>query len=181
MDKFYVSKPLAGVPTRFENELQKEIFKRLSELSIDFLRVENQPAVTMEDCKNIDKAFGVETIKTVFLTNRQKTKFYLLGMPAEKPFVTRDFGSALQIPRVSFTDSETLEKMLCTPHGAATPLSAIWDNNNEVHVILDDELLNREKIVCTDGTLHGFICMAINDLIDKFLPSTKHIPVIIKL
>lgn len=168
---FFVTDPIEGQPERFENDLQRRVYAQLGELAIDFCRVENEPAVTMDDCKNIDRAFGVETIKTVFLTNRQKTRFYLVAMPADKPFVTRDFCGALQIPRVSFADSDTLMAMLGTPHGAATPLSSIADTEGAVTVVVDKEVAQRDKIVCTDGTLHGFVCLSATDLVDKYLRS----------
>ena len=176
-----VSNPIKGTPNSFESKIQENIYNTLSNLNIDFERVENEPAVTMEDCKAIDKAFGIETIKTILLTNRQKNKFYLLAMPAEKPFITKDFGAALEIPRVSFADTELLETMLGTPRGAATPLSILADDNNAVSLIIDAQLLTREKIVCTDATLHGFISISVKDLIQKYLPLSNHIPKIINL
>ena len=174
MEKIKVSEPISGVPQKYESEIQKKIYNILSSLEIDFKRVENDPAVTMEDCKAIDEAFGIETIKTILLTNRQKTKFYLLGMPADKPFVTKDFGAALQIPRVSFADTDLLNSLLKTPRGAATPLSIVEDEENKVSLILDKELSEREYLVCTDGTLHGFICLKTEDLINKFFPYSNH-------
>lgn len=181
MNTIRVSLPLRGVPETFESEIQKKIYDTLSNLGIEFERVENDPAVTMEDCKAIDNAFGVETIKTVFLTNRQKTKFYLLAMPAEKQFITKDFGSALEIPRVSFADEILLAEKLGTPRGAATPLSILQDSGQEVMVVIDEELLKRDKIVCTDGTLHGFICLRLKDLLNNFFTQTNHQPRIINL
>ena len=181
MGNIFVSSPIKGQPEKFESLVQKKIYDIITDHEIDFERVENDPAVTMEDCKAIDKAFGVETIKTVFLTNRQKTKFYLLGMPADKPFITKDFGAALSIPRVSFADENLLELKLNTPRGAASPLIIIIDESSEIALILDKELLSREKIVCTDGTLHGFISISVRDLMKKYFPATGHEPILINL
>lgn len=169
-----VSVPLKGRPESFETNLQEKIYGTLSKLAIEFDRVENEPAVTMEDCKAIDKAFGIETIKTILLTNRQKTAFYLLCMPANKPFITKDFGAALEISRVSFADSDFLESLLQTPRGAATPLSLIADSRKNVRFIIDEELLNRDKLVCTDGTLHGFVSINTRDLLFSYMPATFH-------
>ena len=181
MSDIFVSQPIEGVPSNFESETQNRIYGLLSQLNIDFLRVINDPAVTMEDCKAIDRAFGEETVKTILLTNRQKTKFYLLVIPADKPFVTKDFGAALEIPRVSFADTDLLESLLETPRGAATPLSLIHDEDNKVSLIIDREIVSRNKIVVTDGTLHGFVCIKFSDLENKFLPATHHIPQFIQL
>lgn len=181
MGEIKVGKPTKGMPSEFENPLQEAIYRKLEAFGIDYLRVENEPAVTMDDCKAIDRAFGEKTIKTVFLTNRQRTKFYLLSMPGNKPFVTRLFGAAMLIPRVSFADEETLKAILGTPHGAATPLSVIHDRDGKVEMAIDVELLDREKIVIPDGTLHGYICLQLAELIDKYLDGTGHKPHLIRM
>ncbi|MDE7381381.1 MAG: hypothetical protein K2N03_04550 [Muribaculaceae bacterium] len=169
-----VSSPLKGSPASFETELQKRVYEKLETLGIDFMRVENEPAVTMEDCKAIDKAFGNPTVKTVFLTNRQKTALYLYVMPAEKPFITKEFGAALSIPRVSFASTEMLMDILGTPHGAASPLSLLTDPENKVRIILDHEIMEMKRISVTDTTLHGFISMPPEELRSIFIPSTGH-------
>lgn len=176
-----VSEPMKGAPKKFITELQKSVYESLDNLGFDYERVENDPAVTMEDCKAIDKAFGIETIKTILLTNRQKTKFYLLCMAAEKPFITKDFGAALEIPRVSFADTDLLFDLLATPRGAASPLSLINDKDLKVNFIIDENLSARDKIVCTDGSLHGFISLKIKDLLEKYIPASGHEVKIISL
>ncbi|MCH5318587.1 MAG: hypothetical protein J1E38_02630 [Paramuribaculum sp.] len=176
MSNIHVSAPIKGMPEKFENELQRAVYENLEALGIDYLRTENDPAVTMEDCTAIDNAFGVKTIKTIFLTNRQKTKFYLLSMPADKPFVTRHFCGAMMIPRVSFADDGMLEEKLGTPQGAATPLSVVIDKDCQVEVSIDMDLLENDRIVCPDGTLHGYVCLKLTELIDKYLDSTGHKP-----
>lgn len=170
----YVSAPMTGAPGKYETELQKAIYKLLTDKEIPFQRVENDPAITMEDCKAIDKAFGNPTVKTVFLTNRQKTLFYLYVMPASKPFVTKEFGASLGIPRVSFASAELLMEILGTPHGAVSPLSLINDKDLKVRAIIDREILEFPKISVTDSSLHGFISLTPSDLIEKFIPSTNH-------
>ena len=176
-----VSAPIKGEPEKFESELQKEIYQKLKSLEIGYERVVNDPAVTMEECKYIDDAFGISTIKTLLLNNRQKTNFYLLCMPAEKPFITKDFGAELGISRVSFADSDTLYQLLQTPRGAATPLSLIIDKEHTVNFVIDKELLNRDKLVCTDGTLHGFMALSTKDLVEKYIPACGHETKIISL
>lgn len=181
MSEISVSVPIKGAPEKFENQLQKSVYNTLDSLGISYLRVENDPAVTMEDCMAIDKAFGQKTVKTVFLTNRQQTKFYLLTMAADKQFVTTQFCQAMQVPRVSFANRELLEQMLGTPQGAATPLSVVADKDCKVEMVIDMELLSMEKIVCPDGTLHGYICLELTEIIDKYLDASGHKPHLISM
>lgn len=171
---FYVSQPLTDLPDKFHNGLQRKVYQLITELSINFERVECDPAITMEQCLNVDRALNVRTIKTVVLTNRQKTSFYLYVMPADKPFVTRDFSSALGIARVSFAPEDLMVGLLGTNHGSATVLSAVADQQQRVRIIIDHEVAGYDNIACTDGDARGFLKLSVSDIVDKYLPATGH-------
>ena len=104
----HVSQPMTTVPEHFSTPLQALTYRTLTELSIPFQRVENDPAVTMEDCQAIDERLHMQTVKTLLLGNRQQTAFYLFVTPGDKPFRTKDFSSALGVSRVSFATPEQL-------------------------------------------------------------------------
>lgn len=161
---FYTSEVLTGAPATFKSETQKLIYERLEDSGISYTRIESDPGISMDDCLNIDKAFGIETVKTILLTNRQKNRFWLYVTHARKPFITKDFGAALQIPRVSFADEELMKEVLGTPHGAATPFGLLRDSAREVTFVMDKDVAEREKIVITDGDPCGFIAITNRDL-----------------
>lgn len=161
---FKVSEIKTGAPASYSSETQRNIYERLEESGVVYTRVESDPGVTMEDCLNIDRAFGIKTVKTILLTNRQKNKFWLYVTHAWRPFVTKDFGVALQIPRVSFADENLMMRILGTPHGAATALGLIRDEAKDVIFVMDRDVAEREKIVITDGNACGFIAIRNEDL-----------------
>lgn len=161
---FYVSEIKRGAPERFVNEVQKMIYDSLDAMKIEYTRVESDPGISMDDCKNIDRAFGVDTVKTILLTNRQKNRYWLYITHADKPFVTKDFGAALQIPRVSFADEELMMNLLGTKHGAATPLGLVKDKDKIINFIIDKDVSERDRLVVTDGDPCGFINIAVADI-----------------
>ena len=161
---FYTSEIMTGAPGEFKTETQKIIYGRLDEGGIPYTRIESDPGISMDDCLNIDKAFGIDTVKTILLTNRQKNKFWLYVTHARKPFITKEFGAALQIPRVSFADEDLMLKILGTAHGAATPLALLRDEATEVTFVMDKDVAARDKIVITDGDPCGFIAISNSDL-----------------
>ena len=63
----HVSQPMTTVPEHFSTPLQALTYRTLTELSIPFQRVENDPAVTMEDCQAIDERLHMQTVKTLLL------------------------------------------------------------------------------------------------------------------
>lgn len=171
---FYVSEVKTEAPKVFESELQQKIYETFADLDIHFERVDNDPAITMEDCVLINERLDMKTVKTLFLCNRQQTNFYLFVTLDGKPFVTKDFSAALGISRVSFATEELLFRMLGTKIGATTVLSSIMDTENKVRIVFDKEVLKNEWYGCTDGTTTSYMKLKTSDVLEKYLPFTKH-------
>ena len=171
---FYVSEVKTKAPENFQSELQQKIYETLAHLDIPFERVHNDPAITMEDCVLINERLDMKTVKTLFLCNRQQTNFYLFVTLDGKPFVTKDFSAALGISRVSFATEELLFSMLGTKIGATTVLSSIIDTENKVRIVFDKEVLENEWYGCTDSTTTSYMKLKTSDVLEKYLPFTKH-------
>ena len=171
---FYVSEVKTEAPKVFESELQQRIYETFADLDIHFERVDNDPAITMEDCVLINERLNMKTVKSLFLCNRQQTNFYLFVTLDGKPFVTKDFSSALGISRVSFASEELLFSMLGTKIGATTVLSSIIDTENKVRIVFDKEVLKNEWYGCTDSTTTSYMKLKTSDVLEKYLPFTKH-------
>ena len=161
---FYTSAVMTGAPSAFKTETQQMIYESLEHNGISYTRIESDPGISMDDCLNIDKAFGIDTVKTLLLTNRQKNRFWLYVTHARKPFITKEFGASLQIPRVSFADEDLMRQILGTAHGAATPFGLLREEAREVTFVMDRDVAMREKIVITDGDPCGFIAISTQDL-----------------
>lgn len=161
---FYTSEVMTGAPESYKSETQKMIYEKLEESKIPYTRIESDPGISMDDCLNIDKAFGIDTVKTILLTNRQKNKFWLYVTHARKAFITKEFGASLQIPRVSFAQEELMKEILGTPHGAATPFGLLRNEAADVIFVMDKDVAARDKIVITDGDPCGFIAISNQDL-----------------
>ena len=81
-----------GRPADETGRLEKEIrvYDLLDSLGISYQRVDHEPAMTIEACQDIDKLMGTHMCKNLFLCNRQETDFYLLLMPGDKKFKTKE-------------------------------------------------------------------------------------------
>ena len=80
-----------GRPENTEGRLEKEIavYDFLDSFGIEYKRADHEALMTMEACEAVDQLLGAQICKNLFLCNRQKTDFYLLLMPGEKPFKTK--------------------------------------------------------------------------------------------
>ena len=79
-----------GRPADTTGRLDKEIrtYDLLDGLGVEYDRVDHAPAMTMEDCKEVDEILESMVCKNLFLCNRQETAFYLLMIPDTKVFHT---------------------------------------------------------------------------------------------
>ena len=106
MSTMTISRIYTTVPDQDCSPVQQEVLHLLEKLHIPFQYVSHDPANTMEDCKAISEALNVAVCKNLFLCNRQQTEFYLLCMPADKPFKTKDLSAQIGSARLSFGSAE---------------------------------------------------------------------------
>lgn len=165
-----VSQPTSLPPKVFGTPLQQRVYETLALLDMPFLRVDNSPAITMEDCRLIDERLQVQTVKTLFLCNRQQTQYYLFVTPGDKPFCTKDFSHAIGVSRLSFAPKEQLLPRLGTELGATTLFSMLLDSARDVPLYFDRQALQTEWYGCTDGTTTSYLKVRTDQLIQRFLP-----------
>ena len=149
-------------------------FALLDQLHIPYQRVEHSIANTMADCAAISDVLGIRICKNLFLCNRQKTDFYLLTMPEDKPFHTKDLRHQIGSSRLSFAPPEAMETLLgCTP-GSASVLGLMNDTDHHVRLLMDREVYEAQWFGCHPCKNDGSLRIATSDLLNVFLPHTGH-------
>ena len=118
-----------GRPADMAGRPDKEIrvYDLLDSLGIEYDRTDHEAAMTMEDCNEIDRILDVIICKNLFLCNRQKTKFYLLMMPGDKVFKTKDISSQIGSARLSFAGAEEMEQFLDITPGSVSVMGLMND------------------------------------------------------
>ena len=104
-----------GRPTDGNNcrsAAEQGVYDFLDRLGIDYVTYCHRAAFTMEECAAVRNGLGVPVFKNLFLTNRQQTVFFLLILPADKPFKTKHLSSQLGCARLSFASAEAMEEYL---------------------------------------------------------------------
>ena len=117
--------------------IRQKVCAFLDDLNIQYTCMEHAPAMTMEDCRAVDEALGVNMCKNLFLCNRQQTDFYLLLMPGDKPFKTKDLSAQLGVARLSFATAEQMERMLGVTPGSVSVLGLMNDCEGRVQLLID--------------------------------------------
>lgn len=153
---------------------EAEAYDFLDRLSIEYYRVDHEPAMTMEICREIEKTLKAGICKNLFLCNRQETSFYLLLMPGEKKFKTKDLSAQLGVSRLSFASDINMQKYLGLTPGSVTVLGLMFDKEKNVRLVIDKDILDNPEIgihPCINTTC---VRLKTQDLIDKLIPATGH-------
>ena len=169
-----ISEIYTSAPAQASCEAAARAFALLDELKIPYTRVEHEFADTMEDCAAISDVLGSRICKNLVLCNRQKTQFYFLAMPEDKPFLTKNLSQQIDSSRLSFAPSELMEELIgCTP-GSASVLGLMNDTEHRVRLLMDRETYEAEWFGCHPCKNDGSLRIKTADLLRVFLPHTGH-------
>ena len=172
-----------GRPIDLTNRQNKEIkvYDFLDKLNIEYDRVDHNGADTMELCKDIENELECKICKNLFLCNRQKTNFYLLLLPGDKPFLTKDLSKQIGSARLSFADNSYMEKFLDIHPGSVSVLGLVNDIDNNVKLLIDEDVLLDEYIGCHPCVNTSSLKIKTKDLLEKIIPSMNHEYTVVKL
>ena len=172
-----------GRPVDCSDRLNKEIrvYDFLDALGIEYERVDHEAALTMEACEEIDKVLCATTCKNLLLCNRQETDFYLLLMPGDKPFKTKDLSAQIGSSRLSFAKPEYMESFLDITPGSLSVMGLMNDKDMRVKLLIDADVLTGEYIGFHPCINTSSLRVRTADLTEKIIPALKHAPTEIKL
>ena len=172
-----------GRPTDCTGRQEREIraYNYLDSLNIEYERVDHEPAMTMEACEEVDKVLGTELCKNLLLCNRQETSFYLLMMPSDKPFKTKDLSAQINSARLSFAKGEYMEAFLDITPGSVSVLGLMNDKDGAVRLLIDEDVLKGEYIGCHPCINTSSLRIRTADMMEKVIPAMKHSPTMVKL
>ena len=137
--------------------------------------------MTMEICEEIDRALGATICKNLFLCNRQQTDFYLLMMPGDKPFKTKDLSSQIGSSRLSFGTPDYMEQLVDITPGSLSILGLMNDKEGRVRLLIDKDVLSGEYIGCHPCINTSSLRIKTSDMVDKLIPALRHAPTLVEL
>ena len=155
----------------------------LDALQIAYERTDHpdMPASSMEICAEADRILGVRICKNLFLCNHQETEFWLLIMPGDKHFLTKEFSKKVGSSRLSFAKEAYLEQYLDLHAGSVSVLGLMNDREHKVKLAVDEDLLKEEMFGCHPCVNTSSLRFRTADLIDVILPAMGVEPVYVKL
>ena len=166
-----------GRPEDCSGRQKREIrtYDFLDSLGIQYWRTDHErPADDMEACREIDAVLGATICKNLFLCNRQQTAFYLLMMPDDKVFKTKELSSQINSARLSFATPDHMLEYLDILPGSVSVMGLMNDKENHVKLLVDEDVLKGEFLGCHPCINTSSLKLYTKDVFERFLPAVHH-------
>ena len=164
---------------RLDNE--SRCYDLLDSLGIEYQRIDHKEANTMEICREIDVVLQATICKNLLLCNRQCTAFYLLMIPGDKVFKTKDLSAQIGSSRLSFAGAEYMEQFLDITPGSVSVLGLMNDKENRVQLLMDEDVLKGEYIGMHPCINTSSLRIKTADVMEKLIPAMGHEAIIVNL
>ncbi|MBE5944550.1 MAG: prolyl-tRNA synthetase associated domain-containing protein [Lachnospiraceae bacterium] len=162
-------------------ERERRVYDFLDGVGIEYLRIDHKAADNMEACEEINKILGANICKNLFLCNRQKTNFYMVMMPGDKPFKTKEVSGQIGCARLSFATAEDMLKYLDVEPGSVSVLGLMNDNEKMVRLLVDEDILKDEYVGCHPCVCTSSLKIKTADVFGPVLKAMNHDMTVIKL
>lgn len=182
MEHIYIDKTI--YTTRpVDNRLDKEnrVYDLLEKLNIEFQRVDHDATSSISECEEVEALLNINICKNLFLCNSKKDEFYLLMMPGNKTFKSREVANQIGSTRLSFASDDYMKEFLNLTPGSVSILGLMNDKNNKVKALIDEELLKEEYLGFHPCINTSSLKIKTSDIFDKFLETINHKPTYLKI
>ena len=149
-----------GRPAEKRTDTEETIYDFLDGINVGYDRADHEPTNTMEDCAAVGDVLGIRICKNLLLCNRQKSAFYLLLMPGDKEFRTKN---------------------LSAQPGSASILGLLFDKDNKIRLLIDSDVLREEYFGCHPCKNTSSLKIKTSDLTGTVIPALGHEPSIVTL
>ena len=173
--------PDPTAPKAFEMpSTPQELFANLDALGIPHETVEHPAVFTVEESKRLRGELPGAHVKNLFVKDKKSRLFLISAVEDTRIDLKKVHELIGGTGRVSFGSAELLQEVLGVEPGSVTPLAAINDTTGRVTVILDERLMDYERINVHPLVNTMTTGVQRDDLV-RFLASTGHQPRIVAL
>ena len=142
----------------------QQVANTLQELGITFDVVELPLVFTTEQADSyIEGREGVRT-KSMFLTNRKKTQYYLLIMDDKKRLDMDDFKVQVGADRIRMASLDSLAEKMTLPAGTVSPFGLLNNEEKDILVYFDKDIVSEDIMTFHPNTNEKTIFIKTQDL-----------------
>jgi Ala-tRNA(Pro) deacylase len=123
-----------------------QVYSILEELNIPFDYYEHPPVPTVEEAAKYWAGIDSAHCKNLFFRNHKGNRHYLVVFDYIQTLNIRDLELRLKQGKLSFASPQRMLKYLGLEPGSVSPFGLIHDNENHVHLFIDENLQKAERI-----------------------------------
>ena len=158
------------------NAAAKQVLSFLDRNGIAYRLIEHEAVFTMDECVPGDEKLHAVTAKNYFLATKHRDRFYLCIVRPNARFRSVDVSRQIGSTRLNFAEEDHLARLLNEFPGAVSPMGLIFDEGNEVQLLVDAGLREVERIAFHPCDNTATLAMSAEDFFGAFLPAAGHEP-----
>jgi Ala-tRNA(Pro) deacylase len=147
---------------------RKKVLDKLEELGIEYEIYEHPPLDTIEIAQEYWKDIDAMHCKNLFFRNHKGNRHYLCIIKDTTPFNLKPLEKQLKQGKLSFGSEKRLLKYLGVKAGSVAPFGFLNDEEHHVHLFIDQQLKEAEKVSFHPNDNTASVVIAFSDLI-KFI------------
>lgn len=159
---------------------QKELYQVLDKLGISFDYHEHPPLNTIEEAIVHWKDFNSGRCKNIFFRNHKGNRHYLVVLEHLRQLDIHDLEKRLRQGKLTFASDSRLMKYLGVEPGSVSPFGLINDTENHVHLFIDEQLNDFERLAFHPNVNTASLVISKSDFL-RFLEFTGNSYEFIKL
>jgi len=164
---------------RMDKKITK-VLEILKGLEISYELHEHPPLPTIEEAVKYWKTMDATHCKNIFFRNHKGNRHYLVAIEHKQNLAIHDLEKRLKQGKLTFASPKRLLKYLGLEPGSVSPFGLINDTENHVHLFLDENLKDAEKISFHPNVNTASLILSFNDFI-KYLDWTGNTYEFLKL
>ena len=125
---------------------QTQLYEVLDKLGISFEYHEHPPLNTIEDAIVHWKDYTSGRCKNIFFRNHKGNRHYLVILEHLRQLDIHDLEKRLRQGKLTFASDHRLLKYLGVQPGSVSPFGLINDTENHVHLFIDEQLNDFERL-----------------------------------
>lgn len=124
---------------------KEELIDVLDQIGIGHTTHDHPAVYTVEQANKYKDGIEGAHLKNLFFRDRKKNLVLVVTL-SDKPIRIKEVGNQINAKGLSFAKPERLEEVLGVISGAVTPFGVINAKNHDLRVILDEEMMENEKL-----------------------------------
>ena len=125
---------------------RQRVFDYLAAHDIAYEWYEHPAAPTVEEAMRYCKEDGAKHCKNLFFRNHKGNRHYLVVFANDQQLAIHDLEQRLHQGKLSFASEQRMERYLGLQPGSVSPFGLINDEENHVHLFLDENLRREPQL-----------------------------------